>query len=807
MGDEIIFKKRSGKGGGTSRRKDKDEDTTQAPETSVAAAAEGVESSESSTPTLSFKEKQKARRQPRRSNLSFGGAASAEEASETSFKPKKSLISQSISNRLPESVGDGSSTQSYSQSALQDLKASTPTRNDIEISVTDDMDIGEDGYSDIARRIYGTAIEDNKGAIPTPATIDAAKKKRHGGQSIESDYLSLDGRGSGSQALTLAQGTGIESRLQHEDDVFEDDAMGAYTGADESIHLTNQAEKDATRRRRKEQGEMIDEVMDEASDEEQQAWEKAQAKRAMAGKYDEKDEKDDEVYIPAPIPDTTPLPSLNGAIKRLQNLRVENEQQHAEKRKFSEHAQKELVELSQNEAEIKKQVEEVELRRSFFDDLRTWGDELASFLDEKEPELVKIEKRHEEILTERMALLNRRRAGGEVSLDLAPAEQHDYDIAKRGVKDDVKRLFEDVKAPEFKDPSAVLMEKFGEWRKQFGDDYLRAWAPLGMVSVWEFWVRVEMVGWDALRDSNKSIMGLKAYEFCHSYAASKDNDEEHMQTEDEEAKLSMDRECIPHLLSTIIIPHLMTHFSNGGYDAYSVEETQHALDLVDMVEGGLSGLDDEKLEMLIMTLVQVVTSSINEVSSNVNTLAAQTLLRNASSWRRIPASVKQQTEYESNMQQLRELLMGRDESAAPMPKNAEGGSVSPQENERTQRRRLKDLSKSDKSTAKLLKKREKEFKSAEKHLRKAEKAEVKAAKKIDKTTKAQLKANEKKTAAEAKLNKANANSENAKKGLDQAKDTHSRRKTELDNATRQRDSARGERTQVEKELGSVKPTV
>lgn len=40
----------------------------------------------------------------------------------------------------------------------------------------------------------------------------------------------------------------------------------------------------------------------EASDEEQQAWEKAQAKRAMAGSNrHEKDEEDDkEVYIPAP---------------------------------------------------------------------------------------------------------------------------------------------------------------------------------------------------------------------------------------------------------------------------------------------------------------------------------------------------------------------------------------------------------------------------------------------------------------------------------------------------------------------------
>ena len=36
--------------------------------------------------------------------------------------------------------------------------------------------------------------------------------------------------------------------------------MGAYTGADESIHLTNQAEKDALRRQRRERGEMVDEV-------------------------------------------------------------------------------------------------------------------------------------------------------------------------------------------------------------------------------------------------------------------------------------------------------------------------------------------------------------------------------------------------------------------------------------------------------------------------------------------------------------------------------------------------------------------
>lgn len=184
---------------------------------------------------------------------------------------------------------------------------------------------------------------------------------------------------------------------------------------------------------------------------------------------------------------------------RLKNLRVEGEKAHSEKQKLSELAQKELVDLSQSESIIRQQVEDVEMRRSFFDDLRAWADEIASFLDEKEPELIKIEKRHHEIMTERSSILAKRREVGEMALSLTPNEKGDYDNAKQGINGDVKRLFEDVKASAFLDPSGVLEEKFSKWRKAFGDDYLRAWAPLGMVSVWEFWTKVEMVGWDALR--------------------------------------------------------------------------------------------------------------------------------------------------------------------------------------------------------------------------------------------------------------------------------------------------------------------
>lgn len=169
-------------------------------------------------------------------------------------------------------------------------------------------------------------------------------------------------------------------------------------------------------------------------------------------------------------------------------------------------------------------------------------------------------------------------------------------------------------------------------------------------------------------------MALKAYEFCHNYASIHDKDDQ-MHTEDEEAKLNMDRESVPHLLSTVIIPHLITHFGNGGYDPYNETETRHALDLVEMVEGGLGGMDDEKIDvsrfrlltvvantarqMLVMSLVQILTSSVNVISAEIDTELAKCLLKNAVSWRRISPTIKQQTGYDSNVQQLRDLLNSR----------------------------------------------------------------------------------------------------------------------------------------------------
>ena len=81
---------------------------------------------------------------------------------------------------------------------------------------------------------------------------------------------------------------------------------------------------------------------------------------------------------------------------------------------------------------------------------------------------------------------------------LAPADEEDYRTAMGRLLADGKALMDDVRAEEFRDPAAGLARWFGEWRAKFADVYTGAWGGLGMVSAWEFWVRLEMLGWNPL---------------------------------------------------------------------------------------------------------------------------------------------------------------------------------------------------------------------------------------------------------------------------------------------------------------------
>ena len=85
---------------------------------------------------------------------------------------------------------------------------------------------------------------------------------------------------------------------------------------------------------------------------------------------------------------------------------------------------------------------------------------------------------------------------------LAFSDALDYDTAMEKLKADAKDILADVRAVGFKDPSQGLGKWFGSWRDQYGDSYTGAWGGLGIVAAWEFWARLEIIGWNPLEVSS-----------------------------------------------------------------------------------------------------------------------------------------------------------------------------------------------------------------------------------------------------------------------------------------------------------------
>jgi len=93
---------------------------------------------------------------------------------------------------------------------------------------------------------------------------------------------------------------------------------------------------------------------------------------------------------------------------------------------------------------------------------------------------------------------------------LSPSDAMDFNTAIKKLLSDKKEILSDVRAAEFKDPSRGLGKWFGEWRSRFGDTYTSAWGGLGVVAAWEFWVRLEIMGWNPV-DVSFAVATLANY--------------------------------------------------------------------------------------------------------------------------------------------------------------------------------------------------------------------------------------------------------------------------------------------------------
>ena len=89
---------------------------------------------------------------------------------------------------------------------------------------------------------------------------------------------------------------------------------------------------------------------------------------------------------------------------------------------------------------------------------------------------------------------------------LSSDQEEDFQLAITKLKEKADAVLNDVRAGEFRDPSQGLGKWFGEWKDKYEDIYVGAWGGLGLVGAWEFWARLEIVGWNPFQVSGPRIL-------------------------------------------------------------------------------------------------------------------------------------------------------------------------------------------------------------------------------------------------------------------------------------------------------------
>jgi GC-rich sequence DNA-binding factor len=240
-------------------------------------------------------------------------------------------------------------------------------------------------------------------------------------------------------------------------------------------------------------------------------------------------------------------------------------------------------------------------------------DEFGRAVLPPDPAVLRRERRSARVVrrTQRLARQTRKEAGAEeegysTDASLLPSEASDFDTALSKLSVKVNDVLSDVKSDEFKDPSVGLGRWFGEWRRLYSDSYTGAWGGLGMVGAWEFWVRLETVGWDPLAvcQSLPDLLSARPNErttqdprpldsfawYVSLYDYSRPRGDDHME-DDEEPPLGSDGDLVAAMLSTAVIPRLCKVLRGGAFDPYSSVHTRRVIDLAEQVEMSLEKSD------------------------------------------------------------------------------------------------------------------------------------------------------------------------------------------------------------------------
>ena len=229
-------------------------------------------------------------------------------------------------------------------------------------------------------------------------------------------------------------------------------------------------------------------------------------------------------------------------------------------------------------------------------------DELGRIVPRANPVVVRKER-----MSARAARRLRRKAvsqtqdeeGCSTDSSLPPSDRADYATAINRISTAAQDILSDVRSKEFKDASFGLGKRFGDWRQKYEDIYTGAWGGLGLVGAWEFWVRLEIIGWNPIEDMNTTLDGFKWYSSLYEYSRPSVEDNE------DDPELGPDGDLVSAMISTAIVPRFCK-IVEGGFDAYSSKSLQKVIDIVEQVEASVDR-DNQKFQVCFVLLIITVT--------------------------------------------------------------------------------------------------------------------------------------------------------------------------------------------------------
>ncbi|GAA6048331.1 hypothetical protein JCM3770_000953 [Rhodotorula araucariae] len=372
-----------------------------------------------------------------RSRVSFGGDDDDEGDSDASFVVKRSTPTNTprrlLRPTLPASTSSSvlasptvapdpvASVQAspatarsiYSKEYLDELKRGQRSAPRGGTQAAAAQDNGE-GFDELTKSKFGEEQLEDSTIFPSSDSIARAKARREEMRKAGMSAPPRDGDGFVPLEVGFAH-KGGESRLVREDDELGDgdEDMAAFTDSLSRLPLGKRANAAAARALRAEMGELIDEVEMDVHDEdaEMRDWEEAQIRRGGEGRRAARqdDGKTRGPYRPAPIPQSSTLPSLAAVNARLSAALTTLTSSHTIDTGALAHFEQERADLDKQERELRDDVEKVESKSRWFTEFKEQVEDWSAFLDEKFPQLEKIEAEYLGIQRERYNIVSRRR--------------------------------------------------------------------------------------------------------------------------------------------------------------------------------------------------------------------------------------------------------------------------------------------------------------------------------------------------------------------------------------------------------------